>query len=100
MKGRSTINASPSPKFLRVGAYLPLLLVLVCDKALPATLLDVLLYLSSERILEAFEATDLLVCFLFIHTTSFHVVCIHDTICCTYCQQDYTSNSVNFHNWI
>jgi hypothetical protein len=38
---------------------------LVCAKALPATLLEALLYLPSFRILDAVEATDLLVCLVF-----------------------------------
>lgn len=40
-------------------------LVLVCDKALPATDFDVLEYLLLFKILDALEATDLDVCFLF-----------------------------------
>ena len=37
----------------------------VWDSALPATLFEALLYRPSVKILEALDATDLLVCFLF-----------------------------------
>lgn len=48
------------------------LVFLVCAKALPATLLEALLYLPSFRILDAVEATDLLVCLVFaMNFTSF-----------------------------
>lgn len=51
------------------GGYL---VFLVCAKALPATLLEALLYLPSFRILDAVEATDLLVCLVFaMNFTSF-----------------------------
>jgi hypothetical protein len=63
-------RALPSPKFRR-AYFLP---VLVCDKALPAMLLEVLEDLGFESTLDALLATDLLVCFvLAIVSPAFHV---------------------------
>ena len=45
--------------------FFPFEVDLVCDNALPATLLEFELYLPSRRIVETLEATDLLVCFVF-----------------------------------
>lgn len=44
--------------------FFPFDVDLVCANALPATLLEFELYLPSRRIVEALEATDLLVCFV------------------------------------
>lgn len=44
-------------------AYLVFLDGRVCERALPATLLEFSLYRLSVRILEAFDATAVLVCF-------------------------------------